>query len=98
MLSDHALKELYTAPLLDGTPSAPRNATDGRIEAIRQIRHHVAGEGISEQEYQITTACHLLRYARADGSINTARREFGKSEERRLRSLSYLLAVRLLGL
>jgi len=98
MLADRSLKRLYTAPLLDGARLGPRHATDGRIEAIRQIRHHVAGEGISEEEYRITTACHLLRYARADGSTNTARREFGKNEERRLRSLSYELAVRLLGL
>jgi len=77
---------------------ARREAVDGRVEAIRQIRHHVAGEGIQEAEYRITTACHLLRYARADGSQNTALREFGKDEEQRLRRLSYLLAVRLLGL
>lgn len=95
MLSDLALNELYRAPLLT---RALKDGVDGRIEAIRQIRHHVAGEGISEREYQITTACHLLRYARADVSENTARREFGKAEEDRLRKLSYLLAVRLLGL
>jgi hypothetical protein len=95
MLSDRVLRELYSAPLLT---RARRDAVDGRIEAIRQIRHHVAGESISEREYQISTACHLLRYARADVSENTARREFGKSEEHRLRRLSYLLAVRLLGL
>lgn len=95
MLSNRTLKELYAAPLLSWTR---REAQDGRIEAIRQIRHQVAGEGISEQEYRITTACHLLRYARADGSENTARREFGRTEEHRLRGLSYLLAARLLGL
>jgi hypothetical protein len=96
MLTDDVLTALYTSPLLAG--HARREALDGRIEAIRQIRHHAAGEGISNREYEITTACHLLRYARADGSQNTALREFGPDEERRLRKISYLLAVRLLGL
>jgi hypothetical protein len=96
MLPNKDLKDLYCPPLLGRCWA--RDAADGRIEAIRQIRRYVAGEGISETEYRITTACHLLRYARSDGSENTSKREFGAKEESRLRCMSYLLAVRLLGL
>jgi hypothetical protein len=92
MLDDEALQLLYTPPLLRRQWGG--NVEDGRTDAIRQIRVHVFGEGVSNAEYQITTACHLLNYARP--GQKTASEIAGDGEAQRLRGLSYLLAARLL--
>ncbi len=92
MLNDELLHVLYGPPLL--RRQWWRNAEDGRTDAIRQIRVHVIGEGVSNAEYQITTACHLLNYARP--GQKTASEIAGAEEAERLRGLSYLLAARLL--
>lgn len=62
LLSLQVLRELYCPPLL---PMRGHIPADGRIEAIRQIRRQVGGEGISHHEYSVVAACHLLRYASA---------------------------------
>ena len=77
------LRGLYQSPLLPCI-SKPRRQ-DGRIEAIHQIRRHVMGEGIGNEEYSTTTACHLLRFARNPRDNETP-------ERARLRALSYRLA------
>jgi len=56
------LTATYAAPLL---PPRVANVSDSRKIAIAKIREIACGEGISEKEYRLTTAAHLLRYARA---------------------------------
>lgn len=60
LLSLKVLRALYLAPLL---PMRKQFPADGRIEAIRHVRREAGGEGITNHEYGIVIACHLLRYA-----------------------------------
>lgn len=98
MLPDDTLRELYRPPLLPCRHRTDPN--DGRVAAIRQIRCHTAGEGVGNEEYEITTACHLLRYARkVDGFGNTANcldKSHDGPETIRLRRTSYMLAAALI--
>lgn len=55
------LERLFKHPLLP--PSGLGSSDDTRISAIRQIRRHACGEGITNAEYEILTICHLLRFA-----------------------------------
>lgn len=84
LLSETVLSQLYRGRLLP-----PRNfvAVDGRTDAIRQIRRHAGGEGISSFEYEILTICHLLRFA-----CNPTSPEWNTPEMRARRALSYSLA------
>lgn len=86
-LTPNDLRGLYCYPLLPCI-SLPRRQ-DGRIEAVHQIRRHVMGEGVTNEEYSLTTACHLLRFARNQ-------RDDEQLERRQLRALSYSLAVRII--
>ncbi|HEY8748922.1 MAG TPA: phosphotransferase [Tepidisphaeraceae bacterium] len=89
-LSDDILNRFYRPPLLP--PRIPASE-DGRLEAVRQLRLLAGGEGIKNAEYATTTACHLLKYARA-GSRTAS--EVSEGEARRLRGLSYLLSAKLI--
>jgi hypothetical protein len=60
-LPEQALRALYKSPLL---PPGAAQRGDSRVEAVRQVRVQVSGEGISEVEYALTVAFHLLRFAR----------------------------------
>lgn len=84
LVADDMLRQLYQPPLLP-----PRNfePIDGRTEAIRQIRRHAGGEGISSYEYEILTLCHLLRFA-CEPDDKT--RDTERMQNRRV--LSYILA------
>ncbi|MHB8217086.1 MAG: hypothetical protein ACYDDS_13505 [Candidatus Sulfotelmatobacter sp.] len=88
LLSEDTLRELYQDPLLP-----PRNLTriDGRIDAIRQIRQHAGGEGVSSYEYEVLTICHLLRFA-----SEPPNNEDDTTEKQERRALSYTLACGLL--
>ena len=89
LLDDKILSELYTRPLL---PLKSAYREDGRLEAIRQIRLHVAGEGITNKEYEISIACHLLRHARIPREgVSTVTQEAW-----RIRVFAYISAARLI--
>lgn len=98
-IDDCTLRELYRQPIIPCEPT--RGQSDGRLAAIRQIRCHVAGEGISRSEYEVSVAVHLLRYAR-EASIeqpNTAIEiagAVGSDEELRLRRTAYVCASEIL--
>jgi hypothetical protein len=87
LLSEKVLRMLYRSPLLP-----PRNVVpvDGRTDAIRQIRRHAGGEGISNREYEILTICHLLRFA-----CNPVLNIHKTAEMRKRRGLCYRLACNL---
>lgn len=98
-LDDLMLHALYKPPLLPCL--AERDARDGRIAGIRHVRGHVAGEGIERPEYELSVACHLLRYARQASmkKPNTAvevAEALNSPAELRLRGTAYLLAVQLI--
>ena len=59
-LSDKVLGDLYRWPLI---PPRQFKLVDARTRAIRQIRRQAGGEGITNAEYVVLTACHLLKYA-----------------------------------
>ena len=59
-LQDVIIRKLYARPLL---PAPLDLAGDGRIEAIRQLRREVAGDGVNDREYSTAVACYLLRFA-----------------------------------
>jgi hypothetical protein len=87
------LRVLYTPPLLP--PSRLRSDAgrlDSRIEAIRRVRMHVSGEGMSTQEYEITVACCLLRFARLTDPAGTS----ATKTINRLKGLAYELAIGLI--
>jgi hypothetical protein len=82
------LRRLYSGRLIP-----PRDFVefDGRTEAIRQIRRHVGGEGVSTEEYELLTLCHLLRFACPPA--DQQRNEPGMEQRR---AVSYVLACGLL--
>jgi Arc/MetJ family transcription regulator len=82
------LRRLYRGRLLP-----PRNLVtfDGRTDAICQIRRHAAGEGVSSDEYETLTICHLLRFA-----CEPVNKERDTVEMQNRRALSYRLACGLL--
>ena len=86
LLSLEMLRQLYQSPLL---PMRRHFPTDGRIEAIRQIRRQSGGEGISNHEYGVVVACHLLRYAGVSPEATDSRLASR-------RALSYSLACSLI--
>jgi hypothetical protein len=88
LLSESVLRQLYQGRLLP-----PRNFVvyDGRTEAIRQIRRHAGGEGISSDEYEILIICHLLRFA-----CEPLNRKRDTVEMQSRRPLCYALACGLL--
>ena len=55
------LMALYKHPLLP--PTHLKVMADPRLSAIRQIRKHACGDGITNEEYEVVTAAYLLRYA-----------------------------------
>lgn len=73
LLSEKILKRLYRPPLL---PPWSFVEHDGRTEAIRQIRRHAGGEGVTSNAYGLLVVCHLLRFAceRRDSPEMDARR------------------------
>lgn len=87
LLSFAVLRRLYCAPLL---PMRGHFSTDGRIEAIRQLRREAGGEGITNHEYGIVIACHLLRYARVDPDATVDAKLASR------RALSYSVACQLI--
>src|SRR5207247_863971 len=68
-LDEAVLRALYAPPLL---PPGAAKGGESRVEAIRQIRVHAAGDGISAGEYEFSVACHLLRFARFPTPPGTA--------------------------
>jgi hypothetical protein len=67
LLTELELRRIYAVPLLAQLTVVPK---DNRLEAVRQIRRHAAADGISDYEYSVLVACHLLRYSRAPGGSN----------------------------
>jgi hypothetical protein len=91
-LGEAVLEQVFRHPLLPPT-SFPR--VDGRTEAIRQIRTEVFGEGVSNLEYEVTSVCHLLRFAQRP-SADPAPEDREEAEEMwRRRVQGYALACRL---
>jgi hypothetical protein len=88
LLPENILHKLYQGRLLP-----PRDFVefDSRTDAIRQIRRHAGGEGVSSDEYEILTICHLLRFACEP--INKPR---GSIDMEKRRAISYALACDLL--
>jgi hypothetical protein len=86
-ITPELLHQLYDVPLL---PHHLPSVADGRIQAIKQIRTHVAGEGVTDLEYKISIAAHLLRQAR------TAREGESTSDVLERKALAYRLAARLI--
>lgn len=88
LLPGDILRQLYRGRLL---PPRGFATDDGRTNAIRQIRRHAGGEGVSSYEYEILTICHLLRFA-----CEPPDREKDTEEMQERRALSYALACVLL--
>ncbi|MGA8274282.1 MAG: hypothetical protein WB919_22175 [Candidatus Sulfotelmatobacter sp.] len=88
LLSMAALRNLYGTRLL---PPRDFEEGDGRIEAIRQIRRHVGGEGVSSEEYELLTLCHFLRFA-----CEPANNQRNSPPMEKRRALSYMVACGLL--
>jgi hypothetical protein len=88
LLPETVLRQLYRGRLLP-----PRNFVefDSRTDAIRQIRRHAGGEGVSTDEYEVLTICHLLRFACVP--VNKQRDQM-EMEKRRV--ISYALACDIL--
>jgi hypothetical protein len=88
LLPAKILRQLYRGRLLP-----PRDFVewDGRTDAIRQIRRHAGGEGVSTDEYELLTICHLLRFA-----CEPVNKQRDSAEMQNRRALSYTLACRLL--
>jgi hypothetical protein len=88
LLAENVLRQLYQRRLLP-----PRDFVefDGRTDAIRQIRCHAGGEGVSTDEYEVLTICHLLRFA--SEPVNKQR---DSVEMEKRRAISYALACDLL--
>ena len=89
LLGSTVLSKLYRRPLL---PLRDLTSTDGRIEAIREIRRQAGGEGIHDLEYGILTVCHLLKFASEPDHEAAAK---DKDALRSRRALSYSLACKL---
>jgi hypothetical protein len=88
LLPERVLRRLYQGPLL---PPRDFVTVDGRTDAIRQIRRHAGGEGITSKEYKILTICHLLRFA-----CKPVIKGQNTVEMQKRRALSYTLACGLL--
>ncbi|HTQ96773.1 MAG TPA: hypothetical protein VMH89_08205, partial [Candidatus Acidoferrum sp.] len=88
LLPENVLHKLYQGRLLP-----PRDFVefDGRTDAIRQIRRHAGGEGVSTDEYEVLTICHLLRFA-----CEPVNKQRGSMEMEKRRAISYVLACDLL--
>lgn len=86
-LSEEFLKRLYDVPLL---PYRSAPVHDGRVEAIRQVRTHVAGDGVTDFEYRISVAAHLLRHARTARDCESTPGVLAQ------KALAYRLAARLI--
>lgn len=87
-LSHAALRKLYKGHLL---PPREFPITDGRTDAIYQIRRLAGGEGITTYEYEMLTICHLLRFASEPQNLAD-----DKPQMQKRRALSYSLACGLL--
>ena len=68
------LDRLFKHPILP--PNRLRAFDDPRKAAIRQIRRHACGEGISNAEFEIFTICHFLRFAVAPKTPSDQSRRF----------------------
>ena len=88
LLSARVLRDVYLWPLI---PPRQFAYADSRTRAIRQIRRQAGGEGITNAEYVVMTACHLLKYAAQPNN-----REDDSPNLRARRALCYLLACNLL--
>jgi hypothetical protein len=88
-LRRNVVVKLYKHPLL---PPRDFMIFDGRTDAIRQIRRQAGGEGISNDEYELLTACHLLRFA--SEPAKKIRQQPGMNMEQR-RALAYRIACEL---
>jgi hypothetical protein len=91
LLPPKVLRQLYQGRLLPPRNFATIEVEDSRIDAIRQIRRHAGGEGITSDEYEILTICHLLRFA-----CEPEDKVWDTVEMPGRRALSYSLACRLL--
>ena len=92
-LATDVLCKVFSVPLLPPN-DLPSTHDDGRLGAIRQIRRHACGEGISDQEYTTVTACHLLKFASQPPS--SAKAEDNAPSQWERRAACYALASRLL--
>jgi len=88
LLPENVLHKLYQGRLL---PPRAFVEFDGRTDAIRQIRRHAGGEGVSTDEYEVLTICHLLRFA-----CEPVNKQRGSIEMEKRRAISYVLACNLL--
>jgi hypothetical protein len=88
LLPKKVLKDLYRWPLI---PPRRFVDVDGRTRAIRQIRRQAGGEGITNAEYVVLTACHLLKFAAQPGG-----QEHDNANLAARRGLCYLLACNLI--
>jgi hypothetical protein len=89
LLPETVLRKLYRGPLL---PPRTFVVTDGRTDAIRQIRRNAGGEGIRSDEYEVLVICHLLRFA---SKPDPNKREQNTRELWSRRALSYALSCSL---
>jgi len=87
-LTQAHLTQLYRRPLL---PPNDIDDADPRVCAVRQLRRHACGEGITSAEYEVLTACHLLRFASRPATEATA----APTKLASRRALCYQLACRL---
>lgn len=87
-LSETALRRMYHGHLL---PPRDFTVTDGRTDAIYQIRRLAGGEGIPTYEYEVLTICHLLRFASQPQDLAEDKPHMAKR-----RALCYSLACDLL--
>jgi len=92
LLSDRIIRRLYRHPLL---PPHDLPRENGQVEAIQQIRTQCLGEGVSNLEYEITCACHLLRFAQSPVTGNAPPATRIERSMWRRRVLAYELACRL---
>lgn len=88
-LGDKELHDLYTSPLLP--PIQIAFGEDARKAAIRQIRRHACGEGISNTEFVLLAMCHLLRFSVEPPDPTPEQQQFDRH-----RPICYELACRML--
>lgn len=87
-LANEELLDLYAYPLLP--PIQVVSGEDSRMAAIRQIRRHACGEGISNTEFALLSMCHLLRFSVEPPDPTPEQQEFDRQ-----RPICYELACKL---
>ncbi len=87
LLAEKELRGAYRSRLLS---TSPNWHSDSRLEAVARVRAHALAEGIGDAEYDLTVACHLLRFARFPRDHPPA------EEHEQRRALAYELAAALM--